>query len=102
MPGTKCPTVRSGGTTSVRSALMPILMMSRASMEWSENDRCVVPANAWTHNHRRFSDAQGGQQAPCSNLEITRYGSRHSPGRQENYLLCIALRSTKVLPPFIL
>src|SRR5436190_7270718 len=33
MPGTKCPTVRSGGTTSVRSALMPILMNSRASME---------------------------------------------------------------------
>src|SRR5579883_2317282 len=28
----KCPTVRSGGTTSVRSALMPTLMKSRASM----------------------------------------------------------------------
>jgi hypothetical protein len=33
MPGTKCPTVRSGGTTSRRSALMPILMTSRASMD---------------------------------------------------------------------
>src|SRR3954469_15732611 len=32
MPGTKCPTVRSTGTTSVRSALMPTLMKSRASM----------------------------------------------------------------------
>src|SRR5689334_123282 len=32
MPGTKCPTVRSAGTTSVRSALMPIVMKSRASM----------------------------------------------------------------------
>src|SRR6478752_1492833 len=32
MPGTKCPTVRSSGTTSVRSALMPTLMTSRASM----------------------------------------------------------------------
>src|SRR5258708_11020244 len=32
MPGTKCPTVRSGGTTSVRSALMPTLMTSRASI----------------------------------------------------------------------
>jgi len=26
MPASKCPTVRSGGTTRVRSALMPILM----------------------------------------------------------------------------
>src|SRR3981081_2325253 len=33
MPGTKCPTVRSDGTTSIRSALMPILMISRASMD---------------------------------------------------------------------
>src|SRR5262245_17547294 len=33
MPGRKCPTVRSGGTTSMRSALIPILMTSRASME---------------------------------------------------------------------
>src|SRR3954466_1091037 len=32
MPGTKCPTVRSAGTTSVRSALMPMVMKSRASM----------------------------------------------------------------------
>src|ERR1700746_754814 len=32
MPLTKCPTVRSGGTIRFRSALMPILMMSRASM----------------------------------------------------------------------
>src|ERR1700754_4745978 len=32
MPGTKYPTVRSGGTTSVRSAFMPTLMTSRASM----------------------------------------------------------------------
>src|SRR5882757_3123135 len=32
MPGRKCPTVRSSGTTSVRSALMPTLMTSRASM----------------------------------------------------------------------
>src|SRR3569623_1962087 len=32
MPGTKWPTVRSTGTTSVRSALMPIVMKSRASM----------------------------------------------------------------------
>src|SRR3954462_3145910 len=32
MPGTKCPTVRSTGPTSVRSALMPTLMKSRASM----------------------------------------------------------------------
>src|ERR1700733_14495146 len=36
MPRTKCPTVRSGGTTSVRSALMPMVMTSRASMEWSD------------------------------------------------------------------
>src|SRR6202167_4106561 len=34
MPGTKCPTVRSGGTTRLRSALMPTLMTSRASMEF--------------------------------------------------------------------
>src|SRR6266403_3459858 len=32
MPRTKCPTVRSGGTTSVRSARMPTFMISRASM----------------------------------------------------------------------
>src|SRR5580692_3250475 len=32
MPRTKCPTVRSGGTTSTRSALMPMVMTSRASM----------------------------------------------------------------------
>src|SRR5581483_5040125 len=34
MPLTKCPTVRSAGTTSRRSALMPILMTSRASMDF--------------------------------------------------------------------
>src|ERR1700704_3971404 len=33
MPGRKCPTVRSSGTTSVRSALMPTLITSRASMD---------------------------------------------------------------------
>src|SRR5258708_1287315 len=44
MPGIKCPTVRSGGTTSVRSALMPTLMISRASMEQSKNNKSVVPA----------------------------------------------------------
>ncbi|MGY4301799.1 hypothetical protein ACVWXN_009894 [Bradyrhizobium sp. i1.4.4] len=57
MPGTKCPTVRSAGTTSVRSALMPTLMKSRASMGASNS--AVVPdkrseAERWsgTHNHR--------------------------------------------------
>jgi len=32
MPFRICPTVRSGGTTRVRSALMPIVMTSRASI----------------------------------------------------------------------
>src|SRR6476620_6454731 len=50
MPGTKCPTVRSGGTTSVRSALMPILMNSRASMEYPVSSR-PSEARAGTHNH---------------------------------------------------
>src|ERR1700761_9516442 len=31
MPASRCPTVRSTGTTSVRSALMPTLITSRAS-----------------------------------------------------------------------
>src|SRR6185437_6174243 len=48
MFGTKCPTVRSGGTTSFRSALMPILMTSRASMETS------VPAYAGTTQERKL------------------------------------------------
>src|ERR1700687_3360940 len=39
MPRTKCPTVRSGGTTRVRSALMPTLMISRASMGWCSTSR---------------------------------------------------------------
>src|ERR1700675_1948675 len=38
MCGTKCPTVRSGGTISVRSALMPMVMMSRASMGFDLDD----------------------------------------------------------------
>src|SRR5579863_9177429 len=33
MPATKCPTVRSLGTIRLRSALMPTLMTSRASMD---------------------------------------------------------------------
>src|SRR5690348_5229439 len=32
MPASRCPTVCSTGTTRLRSALMPILMTSRASM----------------------------------------------------------------------
>src|SRR5579864_7911878 len=36
MLGTKCPTVRSTGTIRLRSALMPILMTSRASMEFPD------------------------------------------------------------------
>src|ERR1700736_6167199 len=43
MPGTKCPTVRSDGTIRVRSALMPILMISRASMGGAPH-HSVVPA----------------------------------------------------------
>src|SRR5882672_7142710 len=35
MVGTKCLTVRSGVTISVRSALMPTVMTSRASMDCS-------------------------------------------------------------------
>src|SRR5664279_6566647 len=49
MCGTKCPTVRSGGTTSVRSALMPMVMMSRASMGFVLGfvlDDPVIPGHA--------------------------------------------------------
>src|ERR1700675_439156 len=45
MCGTKCPTVRSGGTISVRSALMPMVMMSRASMGFVLDDP-VIPGHA--------------------------------------------------------
>src|SRR6267154_676187 len=45
MLGTKCPTVRSRGTTRMRSALMPILMISRASMGFSPSFRGVRSAN---------------------------------------------------------
>src|SRR5262245_56829012 len=44
MPGTKCPTVRSGGTTRMRSALMPIWMNSRASM--ANFNTAVIPGRA--------------------------------------------------------
>src|SRR5689334_8201672 len=44
IPGTKCPTVRSGGTTRMRSALMPIWMNSRASM--ADFNAAVIPGRA--------------------------------------------------------
>src|SRR5258705_5656154 len=65
MPGRKCPTVRSSGTTSVRSALMPTLMTSRASMNSFRNNG-VVPANAGAHNHRCRFCAKLGDPA-CRN-----------------------------------
>src|SRR3984885_11464542 len=50
MPGTKCPTVRSAGTTRLRSALMPTLMTSRASMEFpSSLSRKGRGKNNWRH-----------------------------------------------------
>src|SRR4051794_26423548 len=82
MCGTKCPTVRSGGTTSVRSAVMPTLMMSRASIGGSEiarsfgrtPDPCRVMAH-WS----RDADAVAKQSMPvltgsCSRCAKLRTG----------------------------
>src|SRR6266478_8414845 len=100
MPQTKCPTVRSGGTTSVRSALMPTLMISRASMDGAPHHN-VVPAN------RRDPDrvmSHGRREANAfQTINAGGYGSPAFAGTTRvSYLFCIALRSTKVLPPFIL
>src|ERR1700722_4863338 len=73
MPGTKCPTVRSGGTTRLRSALMPTLITSRASMEFlsslsrkgrGKNNQRLLLRHAFDEGHaalhlvdqRRFVD----------------------------------------------
>jgi hypothetical protein len=48
MVGMTCLTVRSGVTVKVRSARMPTLMISRASINGAPH-RNVVPANAGTH-----------------------------------------------------
>src|SRR5271169_4668500 len=53
MPLTKCPTVRSGGTTRLRSALMPILITSRASMENPQPSSTAVPAALMTIRRRQ-------------------------------------------------
>src|SRR5579863_5827878 len=45
MPLTKCPTVRSGGTIKLRSALMPTLKISRASMGFSPSFRGALCAD---------------------------------------------------------
>src|SRR5947209_2899546 len=60
MPGTKCPTVRSTGTTSVRSALMPIVMKSRASIVLARHS--------------------GAREARTRNPEIVDRDSGFSPG----------------------
>src|SRR3954454_10604456 len=71
MPGTKCPTVRSAGTTSVRSALMPILMKSRASMGCFRKTG-VVPAlrrdpyRVMPRSRQRCRTPAGKQQAPVA------------------------------------
>src|SRR6202035_4268765 len=91
MLGTKCPTVRSGGTTRMRSALIPILMISRASMGRPEKTY-VVPANAGTHNHSRSRRVRLGPP-PNATTNIGGYGSPLSRGRQERLLL----RSSRAL-----
>src|SRR3954469_10457414 len=83
MPGTKCPTVRSTGTTSVRSALMPTLMKSRASMgpppsSWTSAAKRSAdpgPITPTQHCHARSKPRPAATTAPWGN------GSWLSPGR---------------------
>src|SRR6201999_1928867 len=90
MPGTKCPTVRSAGTIRLRSALMPILMTSRASMEF--------------RNVRH--SGQAAARGLIRNLGVV----ARDPGFADcaprddalHHFFAAAARSTKVLPPFIL
>src|SRR5271168_4748026 len=77
MCGTKCPTVRSDGTTSMRSALMPTLMTSRASMICP----IVVPAlrrDPYAEESRWSREANA-----FSNTNARGYGSPPSQGRQK-------------------
>src|SRR3954454_15067644 len=100
MPGTKCPTVRSTVTTSVRSALMPTLMKSRASMgpppvvldkrsEAKRRSRTHYPE----HCHARSKPRPAATTATWDN------GPWLSPGRQLRLQLqrWLLLRSRRAL-----
>src|SRR5258708_15708162 len=60
MWGTKCPTVRSGGTISVRSALMPMVMMSRASMGFQS----VIPGRCKASSPESRDSGSGPSDHP--------------------------------------
>src|SRR3954468_7136649 len=100
MPGTKCPTVRSTGTTSVRSALMPTLMKSRASMgplhrpgQASKASADPGPITPTHHCHARPKPRPAVTTAAWGN------GSWLSPGRQLRLQLqrWLLLRSRRAL-----
>src|SRR5258705_7821557 len=112
MPGTKCPTVRSAGTTSVRSALMPILMNSRASMGCFPS---LSPCGrGWINRAKRAIETGEGSLSASKSLALVFADRTPHPadyvrhllpqGEKEetSYFFAAAARSTNVLPPFIL
>src|SRR6266702_4561390 len=107
IPGTKCPTVRSTGTTSVRSALMPIVMKSRASMvlylvvlDKRSADPGPITPTAYRQrglNHDLSQQPLPGVMGPGFRQDVSCVCCS-----SRRYFFAAAARSTKVLPPFIL
>src|SRR5579883_3073111 len=81
MWGTKCPTVRSGGTTSLRSALMPILMTSRASMEFFLPSPLV--GEGGEIDRREIEPGEGSQSVDRTPHPARTFSAPPSPARGE-------------------
>src|ERR1700761_7506118 len=109
MPRTKCPTVRSGGTTSMRSALIPMVMTSRASMDeppphYVVPAWCIIAHGAPRRIRREPALELDGRRLPNNErlgLWVPAFAGT-TRGENPRYFFAAAARSTKVLPPFIL
>src|ERR1700732_996558 len=112
MPSTKCPTVRSGGTTRVRSALMPILMTSRASMgcqpvipgrERSERARNLeIPRCAIAHLRSGPSDHPGMTEAWIASSLALLAMTMEGKGEGHKQLRRVGKGALAPCPPFLL